>query len=165
MTEARDIFWMAGLLEGEGCFMYRNGCPSIQLSMTDKDIVKRGAKILGVGAHTPYKRDDGHKWVYACVATGTTAIGWMMTVYSLMGERRRSKIKNILEQWKASPRRPRAPNGKPFMATCHPNRRQDARGLCAACYMKRWRLSKKNNLPLARVFGGNDMTDELFTDE
>ena len=165
MTGTKDVFYMAGLLEGEGCFMYKSGCPSIQLSMTDKDIVERGAKIFGVEAHTPYKRDDGHKWVYTCLATGTTAIGWMMMVYSLMGERRKSKIKNILDQWKTSPRRPRAPNGKPFMATCHPDRRQDARGLCFSCYMKKWRLAKKTNQPVSAFFGEKTMTDELFTIE
>jgi hypothetical protein len=87
------------------------------------------------------------------MAFGTDAIGWMMTVYSFMGERRREKIRSIIAQWKASPRIPRAPAGKRFMATCHPNRERRARGLCFTCYMEKWRLARKSGLTMARFYG------------
>jgi hypothetical protein len=149
----KEVSWLAGLLEGEGCFRYANGCPTIQLSMTDRDVVERAAKLIGIKAHAPYKRDDGHRWVHTCMAFGTDATGWMMTVYSFMGERRRKKIRDILAQWKASSRIPRAPAGKRFTATCHPDRMRAARGLCFPCYMREWKLAKKHNMTLERFYG------------
>lgn len=37
-----DLQWLAGLLEGEGCFQY-NGkpTPSIVVQMTDKDVINK----------------------------------------------------------------------------------------------------------------------------
>lgn len=53
MIKAKDIYWLAGLLEGEGCFTVRRyegrqtgGLPVINLWMTDLDVIKRASTIL-----------------------------------------------------------------------------------------------------------------------
>lgn len=44
-----DIIWLAGLLEGEGCFNVRpekNGQARVSIEMTDKDIVERVSRLF-----------------------------------------------------------------------------------------------------------------------
>jgi hypothetical protein len=54
MTE-NEIAWLAGILEGEGCFDYNNlgqskrtgsWYPRIRIEMTDKDVVEKVANLL-----------------------------------------------------------------------------------------------------------------------
>lgn len=100
---SQEINWIAGLLEGEGCFQTRgeNHNPYIQLVMTDSDVVIKAAKILGC-----HKVIEGKpttkvgKKIYRTCVYGRRAMGWMMTIYSLMGERRQQKIEECLKQWK-----------------------------------------------------------------
>lgn len=54
MPTMKEIYWLAGLLEGEGCFhAYRQGrkktpnpLVQVQVAMTDKDVVERIAGIM-----------------------------------------------------------------------------------------------------------------------
>ncbi len=58
--------WLAGLLEGEGCFrVYSSGGISISLQMTDRDIVVRAAEELGaVVRHSPPAKENWQStWV------------------------------------------------------------------------------------------------------
>ena len=50
---ARDIAWLAGLLDGEGSFsVIANGsAPGIKLGMKDKDIVERAALLMSNGKY------------------------------------------------------------------------------------------------------------------
>ena len=104
---ADTIQWVAGLLEGEGCFynQSRGHNPIIQLGMTDLDIVVRVAKILGCHKVIKCKidtRGKNPKSMYRTVLYGSLAIEWMMTLYTLMGTRRKEKIKECLLTWKKS---------------------------------------------------------------
>ena len=76
--ELRDLYWLAGWLEGEGSFTFNTGTkpyisnsPRISSVSTDRDVVNRAAT--------------------------------MMTLFVLMGQRRQDDIKHILLQWKAAP--------------------------------------------------------------
>lgn len=96
-----DVQWLAGLLEGEGCFIWykQNGAryPRIQVTMTDLDVVQRVADILGgnsVQAHAP----DQFKRKYVTKITGTRAVEWMRILRPLMGQRRGSRIDEILQE-------------------------------------------------------------------
>ena len=40
-----DIYWVAGLIEGEGCFPKRYR-PELRVSMTDEDVVRLAAQLL-----------------------------------------------------------------------------------------------------------------------
>jgi hypothetical protein len=112
MIRPIDIAWLAGLLEGEGCFFQNKSgtAPQISLAMIDKDTIKRASFIFGLGGWcrrmTPDSSDiiGTRKNKYVFTIGGNEAIQWMMTLYSLMGERRKSKIKSILDSWKSNSR-------------------------------------------------------------
>lgn len=111
MLTTKEIAWLAGLLEGEGCFelcrtKFRSGNPynrpRITLASTDKDVVEHTAKLFG-SVVSPPRRRPGRKPIYNTKCLGDKAIGWMQTLFVLLGERRRRKIKDILVEWKAMP--------------------------------------------------------------
>lgn len=102
----QDIIYLAGLLEGEGCFRYekRRVVPSITLGMTDEDVVEKAATLLGSGVVTRRAHlDKPWKPCYVSRLNGRAAAGWMMTLYPLLGKRRQAKIREILSLWKNDP--------------------------------------------------------------
>ena len=105
MTQTKDIYWLAGLLEGDGSFSNSNGSPHIQLSMADVDVVKRAQRALRAKRVRSYSRQrhDGRTgpthW-HETRITGTRAAGWMMTLYPLMGQRRQARIRELLAAWR-----------------------------------------------------------------
>jgi len=147
MRSIKELAWVAGLLEGEGSFGWGRTTPTIQLSSTDKDVVIKAADILGVQMWNYVARPKGkstYKPVYACKVFGSRAVMWMMTLFVLMGKRRRGKIKEVITKWRESPGFPRAPRGQRWMAICHPDKPRDANGLCNTCYMRQWRAKRKS---------------------
>lgn len=63
MSREIDIAWAAGLFEGEGsCYIVnsQNRRPTLELSSTDEDVVKRFMTIVGVGKLYTFDR-KGHK--------------------------------------------------------------------------------------------------------
>lgn len=144
--KSTDIAWLAGLLEGEGTFGIQKtggykGTIKIGLQMTDKDTVEKASDLLGGtlwGPHGPY--GVSKQVTYQTSIFGTKAASWMMTVYSLMGERRQEKIRSLLTMWKSQPvmRAGRA-------ATCHPDMPRSAKGLCSSCYMKKYHKERQNS--------------------
>ena len=108
MITVRNIEWLAGLLEGEGCFgfqSHRKWNPRIDLAMTDEDVVARASSLMKDGKYWTRYSHVGHKTQYCLRITGPRAIQWMMTLYLLMGHRRRGKIKEIITRWKQIPDR------------------------------------------------------------
>lgn len=98
----KDIAWLAGLLEGEGYFCI-SGRKSIRLMiairMTDLDIIRKVSKLFN--CQIQFKRKASSKWkaVYCAEAYGDKAISWAMTIYSLMGDRRKAKIREMIKIW------------------------------------------------------------------
>lgn len=136
-----DIIWLSGLLEGEGCFSYACS-PTITLGMTDKDIVNRVAILFGKKTRGPYKYSHNKKEVYYTSVCGSMAVSWMMILYALMGERRKQKMSEIINDWKTSSGKGHK-LGTGERSNCHPNRRHYARKMCGPCYKKFLRARKK----------------------
>ncbi len=98
-----ELYWLAGILEGEGSFMMsRNHVggklylyPKITVCMTDKDIIKRVADLLGVGVYEVPKV-PGRKAAYRTSLSGTKAALVMQQLKPIMGHRRAGKIDEIL---------------------------------------------------------------------
>jgi hypothetical protein len=100
--------WLAGLLEGEGCFYRakrRNGATTlgIRLQMTDRDVVERARDALGFGAVStcrPRVRTDGapdsKRESYAITATGAKAIEAAKELRWMLGARRSARIAELL---------------------------------------------------------------------
>jgi hypothetical protein len=104
MIAARDLYWAAGLMEGEGYFGLRRGADLVaQLCMTDKDVVDRFHNLFGFGSRSTTLLPSG-KIAYWWISTNQSqTAGLMMTLLSLMGERRAAKIMECLAAWKRKP--------------------------------------------------------------
>lgn len=64
---AAEIAWVAGIIEGEGSFCYKNGV-AIQVTMTDQDVIERLQRITGLGRIYAIKpRAEHHKpaWMWS----------------------------------------------------------------------------------------------------
>jgi len=151
MIEIKDIAWLAGLTEGEGCFAWQGCTANITINMTDRDVVERASVLFKSNLLGPYHPKQPHvkksKDIWRTTACGQRAIGWMMTLYPLMGERRKFKIEEVLHTWKT--RTPQWPNPvMPFGGhpTCHPERKHWARGLCHSCHGTMRRKMKREML-------------------
>lgn len=101
MPTVKDIIWVAGLLEGEGYFAYQTSA-KIDVSMIDKDVIIKLRNILNptVSVIARSKSSGDRQQQYRIQVCGLVAIQWMMTIYSLMGERRKARIREILKTWK-----------------------------------------------------------------
>lgn len=103
MISTKDLYWIAGILEGEGSFTVAAKIkPRITLNMTDKDIVERVRNILDQNqvVHKYYPKGQiGYKPIYNIDMTGPKAAGWMLTLFSIMGKRRQTRIKDIFSNW------------------------------------------------------------------
>lgn len=104
MTTLKDIYWLAGLLEGEGTFFFRK-TPVISIEMSDKDTIERVKNIIcpsknqSIVDRTLNEDRRNTKITYTISIYGANAIGWMMTIYSLMSKRRKERIKEIIINW------------------------------------------------------------------
>lgn len=128
-----ELAWLAGLLEGEGCFSYgrKDNCPRIALGMTDADVVKHVAILMGGRFWGPYRKDYPHsKLLYCTAISGYKAARLMSILLTFLSERRVASIKLALAQWNSKPRG----REKGLPAECHPGRTHYAHGLCIQCY-------------------------------
>jgi hypothetical protein len=102
-----EIAWLAGLLEGEGCFMSvpsQRHYPLIVITMTDQDIMQRVADMFEVRLwevdpvkYQPLKLDGTpRKTQWKATIGGVRAAKWMRVVYPWMGERRRARIDEVI---------------------------------------------------------------------
>ena len=98
MLTTQNLNWIAGIVEGEGCFGYWK-TPVIRVHMTDFDIIDRLSAYFKVNINR-LDRKGNRKVSYSVSLYGKDAIGWMLTLWPLMGIRRRSKIEEVLQQWK-----------------------------------------------------------------
>lgn len=107
-----DLMWLSGFLEGEGCFtrvLGRSGKPEVwhakvSVENTDLDVMLRvqwllNAKTLGSYESQRYR---GAKKSYTAAITGPKALALMLEVYPYMGNRRQSRILELLSAWEHS---------------------------------------------------------------
>ena len=91
-----DLLWLAGLLEGEGCFdLHRARYPRVRLGMTDRDVVGRAATLFGSRVRLTLKPAPATATWHTEVS-GARAEEIMEAVLPFMGARRSAKIATIL---------------------------------------------------------------------
>jgi hypothetical protein len=94
--EKKTLYWLAGLLEGEGSF--RAPSPSspnqvvISVQMTDEDIIAKVAACFGTKYQFYRAKKEYHKNSYIATLKGSRAIEMMKLLYPLMGKRRQAQI-------------------------------------------------------------------------
>ena len=97
-----DLYWLAGLLEGEGYFtiVSNSGSPSAQVSMTDRDVVERAAHLMGSNINIRHYSSKNPKWKdqYRAYLCGNKAIEFMEMIHPLMGDRRKVQIDRVLKR-------------------------------------------------------------------
>lgn len=124
-----DISWLAGILEGEGCFALGNEkYPLIKVQMSDEDVIVRVSNMWNV-------RVTRSRNMYCVQVNGAYAIQWMLTLYSFLGSRRKNKISDIVRYWRERSY-VHASNGIHYRSTCHPDKPAFGYGLCNTCYSR-----------------------------
>jgi len=101
--EEKDFYWLVGILEGEGTFLKalpsKKNKISIQLQMTDEDIVNRVAKLLGVAYYKCMPKKKHHKVSFRCAITGFKAAELMEKIKPFMGSRRQLQIEKVIASY------------------------------------------------------------------
>lgn len=114
MTET-DLHWVAGLLEGEGCFhftMRPNFRFVVKCNMTDEDVIRRLHAVVGAGnvrgplaKRTQTGTLGKPQWLWTLGRT-QGADELLPLLLPLMGARRSDKMREILTLVEWHPRRP-----------------------------------------------------------
>jgi len=100
MIEIKWIYYIAALLEGEGCFGMYGKSPTIQIYMTDYEPISKLRSLMAPSIAIRIRKQNGHKSQYYLRFSGQLAIEWMMTLYPLFSPRRKEKIRVIIVEWK-----------------------------------------------------------------
>lgn len=91
-----DVLWLAGILEGEGCFdLHRGKYARVRLAMTDRDVVGRVATLLGASIRLSLKPAPA-KSTWHTEISGAKAAEVMRLLLPHMGARRSAKLAEVL---------------------------------------------------------------------
>jgi len=95
-----DLYWLAGIVEGEGYIgIATSKSPVLQIYMTDRDVLERVASLTGRRVLGPYQRVKPQRAMFKVGVYGNRAASWLMTLYPLLGVRRRQAIRDTLAVW------------------------------------------------------------------
>lgn len=93
-----DLMWLAGLIEGDGCFhLSKSGKPAIFVEMTDKDVIERVGKIWHAEVYVNKPEKSHYKPSYRSSVFNNKAKSFMMALKPYMSSRRQSKIAEIIQ--------------------------------------------------------------------
>ncbi len=114
LTHARSLTsvqsaWLAGLLDGEGCFDAPRNNPRVRVKMADHDVVLRAAELMDAHVHVEPGRLPHHRACMVAQAHGDKAIAVMRAVLPHLGARRTEKVTGIITAHGSRPARGEAP--------------------------------------------------------
>jgi hypothetical protein len=99
-----NLAWLAGLLEGDGCFTVGSsqGLLRLECAMSDLDVLQKAQDIAGTGNISgPYNYGIGSKAMYRWhVTTTKNAYALMVALYPWLGNRRKNRILDLLESFR-----------------------------------------------------------------
>lgn len=121
MSEVKELHWAAGFLEGDGYFSssLSRANDLVGATCADRDILEKLQHLFGGNIRKVSGKGLGpltKKTIYSWRLHSIKAIALMMTLYTLMGERRREKIRSILAAWRSRPSRGKSPGGLAALA-------------------------------------------------
>ena len=100
VIDAFDFHWLTGILEGEGTFLAgppsNPGIPIVRVSMTDRDIVERVARLFDRAVVTLRRRREHHKTPFVTTIKGAPAVELMIAADRFMGVKRRAEIQRAI---------------------------------------------------------------------
>src|SRR5574343_144237 len=93
--------WAAGLFEGEGCITTNRRKPKLQLQMTDEDIVRRFAAVVGVGyVSGPFPRAHPRKPVYQWAVYRFDEFEYVIGgLWPWLGQRRKARCTEVVKNY------------------------------------------------------------------
>lgn len=101
-----QIAWAAGIIEGEGCISLlrsegaRRNYVSLQVNMTDEDVVEKLYNIFKVGTfapwHPPSHKNTGRKPQFRWRVSGRPAEEVLWRIAPHLGKRRLAKFAEVL---------------------------------------------------------------------
>lgn len=97
----RDLAWVAGFVEGEGCFAWNGKSPRLTVTGTDPDVMGRFASITKRRVRGPIEKGGNRKQQYVVDVYGPVAAGWMMTLLPMLGSRRKRRAIEVLSAWRS----------------------------------------------------------------
>jgi len=106
--EDKDLYWLAGWLEGEGSFVGKSGNQTkcgIVGACTDEDVIIRVASLFESSYVKSNRRsNDKPHWkdVYKTSIHGNRAKILMLKLYPLMGKRRQEQITKVVNSYQPS---------------------------------------------------------------
>ena len=104
-----DLYWLAGLLEGEGTFLAgppsAPRSPAVQVAMVDRDVIERAGRLLVAAVCVLPSRREGWRTAYCVRVRGMRAVLWMQRLRPLMGTRRTQQIDRAMASYAPDPRR------------------------------------------------------------
>ena len=102
MTHEETV-WLAGWLEGEGCFLNANGSISISICSIDLDVITKVAALMGCTEKLRIKKPTTltRHTAYVCRLGGQKAEDIMLAIRPYMGLRRGQKIDELIA-WRAA---------------------------------------------------------------
>ena len=105
VIDPSEFHWLIGLLEGEGTFLAgppsNPGLPIVRVSMTDRDVVQRVARLLDRAVVALRPRRQHHKVPFAVTIKGAPAVDLMLAVHDFMGLKRRTQIQRAIRSCSA----------------------------------------------------------------
>ena len=139
--------WLAGYLEGEGCFLTSpTGSPGIKVCATDFDVVEKYGNLVHRPVRGPYADKRGFKQKWEVNLYGENSIKIMKIILPLMGERRKMKISEIIRDSEQKILK-HAVSVKSMQSICHHSlKRYHSSGECRNCYERRKRAERRENV-------------------
>jgi hypothetical protein len=126
-----ETAWLAGLLEGEGCFSLHPGrgkrvYARVSMCSTDRDIVTRACTYMNTRLYAAnYRRRPSHyKDKFQTYCVGVKAIEVMNRILPYMGERRSARILEVIRLnatvRTGAPELPEEPSASSHFPPCAP---------------------------------------------
>lgn len=95
-----ETIWLAGLLEGEGSFLFRKGgSPKISCAMTDLDIIEYIQNLVGGKVYAVSRQKEHHKDAWVWILHGKDAIDLMKILLPYMFSRRYNRINEVIDSY------------------------------------------------------------------
>jgi len=98
VIKASDVTWAAGFVEGEGSFTPDKGCPDVQVCQVQLWPLSKMERLFG-GTIYPVTQVNKRPYFRWRVG-GTRAVGFVMTLYSLLSPKRKRQIRAALSEWR-----------------------------------------------------------------
>ncbi len=102
MLDIKQIFWIAGFLEGEGSFGSGYRPCVVSASQVEKEPIQRLHSLLGGVVDTYSRKAVTGNIYYRWRLQSIRALGLMMTIYNLMSPKRKKQILFQILTWKNS---------------------------------------------------------------